>query len=146
MTSLPDGFLWGVAGAAHQIEGGNWNNDWWAWEHNPNSGCTEGSGDCCDSVNRYPEDIALVRDLGFGAYRFSIEWSRIEPEDGEFSRAALDYYRRMLGTGREHDVAPLVTFHHFTTPRWLADRGGWSAPEVVDKFARFCEKAVGQLG
>ena len=145
-TTLPDGFLWGVAGAAHQIEGGNWNNDWWAWEHNPNSGCTEVSGDCCDSVNRYPEDIALVRDLGFGSYRFSIEWSRIEPEDGEFSIAALDYYRRMLAACHEAGIAPCVTFHHFTNPRWLADRGGWHADDVVDKFARFCEKSVAHLG
>ncbi len=93
-ATLPDGFLWGVAAAAHQIEGGNWNNDWWAWEHAPNSPCIEVSGDCCDSYHRFADDIALVRDLGFPSYRFSIEWSRIEPEDGEFSRAALDYYRR----------------------------------------------------
>ncbi len=145
-VSLPDDFLWGVAAAAHQIEGGNWNNDWWAWEHAPNTACIEVSGDCCDSYHRYADDIALVRDLGFPSYRFSIEWSRIEPEDGEFSRAALDYYRRVLATCRENGVAPLVTFHHFTTPRWMADRGGWVEREVVDKFTRFCEKAVAHLG
>jgi beta-glucosidase len=144
--SLPDGFLWGVAAAAHQIEGGNWNNDWWAWEHAPNTPCVEVSGDCCDSYHLYADDIALIAQLGFPSYRFSIEWSRIEPEDGEFSRAALDYYRRVLATCREHGIAPLVTFHHFTTPRWMADRGGWTQPEIVDKFARFCEKAVGHFG
>jgi beta-glucosidase len=145
-TTLPDGFIWGVAGAAHQIEGGNWNNDWWAFEHAPGTPCAEVSGDCCDSFHRYPDDIALAAHLGFGSYRFSLEWSRIEPEDGEFSRAALDHYRRMIATCHEHDIAPVVTFHHFTTPRWMADRGNWAAPEIVDKFARFCERAVTHFG
>ena len=145
-VTLPDGFLWGVAGAAHQIEGGNWNNDWWAWEHAPNTSCVEVSGDCCDSYHRHVDDVALVAELGFASYRFSIEWSRIEPEDGEFSRAALDHYRRVLAACHEHGVAPVVTFHHFTTPRWMADRGGWAVPEVVDKFARFCEKSVAAAG
>jgi len=95
MARLPDGFLWGTATAAHQVEGGNWNNDWWAWEHTPGSGCAEPSGDACDSWNRWAEDVALCRQLGFGSYRFSIEWSRIEPEEGEWSRAALDHYRRI---------------------------------------------------
>ena len=144
-VTLPDGFVWGVAGAAHQIEGGNWNNDWWAFEHAPGTPCAEVSGDCCDSVHRYADDIALVAALGFGSYRFSLEWSRIEPEDGEFSRAALDYYRRVIATCHEHGIAPVVTFHHFTTPRWMADRGGWAEPEVVDKFARFCERSVAAL-
>ena len=144
--NLPDDFLWGVAGAAHQIEGGNWNSDWWAFEHRPGTPCAEVSGDACDSLHRYPDDIALVHDLGFGAYRFSIEWCRIEPEEGEFSRAALDHYRRMLATCHEHGLAPVVTFHHFTTPRWMAERGGWAEPEVVDRFARFCERAAAHLG
>jgi beta-glucosidase len=145
-VTLPDGFVWGVAGAAHQIEGGNWNNDWWAFEHAPGTPCAEVSGDCCDSLNRYADDIALVAGLGFGSYRFSLEWSRIEPEDGEFSRAALDYYRRVIATCHEHGIAPVVTFHHFTTPRWMADRGNWAAPEVVDKFARFCDRSVTHFG
>ncbi len=143
---FPDGFLWGVAAAAHQIEGGNWNNDWWAFEHQPGTPCREPSGDCTDSYHRYLEDIALVRDLGFAAYRFSIEWSRIEPEDGEFSRAALDYYRRMLAECHEQGVQPVVTFHHFSTPRWMAARGGWESSEIVDRFGRYCERAVEHLG
>jgi beta-glucosidase len=144
--TFPEGFVWGVAAAAHQIEGGNWNNDWWMFEHKDGSPCAVPSGDCCDSYHRYAEDVALVRDLGFGAYRFSIEWSRIEPEDGEFSRAALEYYREVLSECREQGVAPVVTFHHFSTPRWMAERGGWEAPEIVDRFARFCERAVAHLG
>lgn len=144
--TFPQGFLWGTATAAHQVEGGNWNSDWWEFEHRPGTPCVEPSGDACDSFWRYPEDIRLVRELGFGSYRFSIEWARIEPEEGEFSRAALEHYRRMLACCREHDVLPVVTFHHFTTPRWLAARGGWEDPGIVDAFGRFCERAVAHLG
>jgi beta-glucosidase len=144
--TFPDGFLWGTSTAAHQVEGGNWNNDWWVWEHAEGTRCVEPSGDACDHYWRYPDDIALIAELGFGAYRFSIEWSRIEPEDGEFSLAALDHYRRMIATCQEHELVPIVTFHHFTTPRWLARRGGWVSDDVVDRFARFCEHAVWHLG
>jgi beta-glucosidase len=144
--AFPDGFLWGTATAAHQVEGGNWNNDWWAWEHAERTRCVEPSGDACDHFWRYPDDIGLLADLGFGLYRFSLEWSRIEPEDGEFSRNALDHYARMIATCHAYDVVPSVTFHHFTTPRWLADRGGWLAGDVVEKFARYCERATRHLG
>ena len=144
--SFPEPFLWGTATAAHQIEGGNVNNDWWAMEHDPTSGCVDVSGDACDSFNRYPEDIALIADLGLGAYRFSLEWSRIEPEEGEFSTVALDHYRRMAATCHEHGILPVVTFHHFTHPRWLAAQGTWEAPNAPDLFARYCEKATAHLG
>jgi beta-glucosidase len=146
VDSFPVGFLWGTATAAHQIEGGNVNNDWWAFEHAPESLCAEPSGDACDSFNRYPEDIDLVAGLGLGAYRFSLEWSRIEPEEGEFSRVALDHYRRMAATCLERGVAPVVTFHHFTHPRWLAAMGTWEAPQAPDRFARFCERTTEHLG
>jgi beta-glucosidase len=145
-VNFPNGFLWGAASASHQIEGGNWNNDWWAFEHQPDTPCKEPSGDACDSYHRYAEDIALVRDFGLGAYRFSIEWSRIEPEDGEFSRAALNYYRRVLATCHEHNVQPVVTFHHFSTPRWMASLGGWENEQIVDRFGRYCERTVAHLG
>jgi beta-glucosidase len=146
MTTLPEGFVWGVAASAHQIEGGNWNNDWWAFEHRAGTPCVDVSGDACDSRHRYADDIALVRDLGFATYRISLEWSRIEPEDGEFSRAELAYYRRVLATCLENGVAPAVTFHHFTNPRWVAERGGWAEPAIVDLFTRYCERAVAELG
>jgi beta-glucosidase len=145
-VTFPNGFLWGTAAAAHQIEGGNWNNDWWAFEHQEGTPCAEPSGDCTDSYHLYADDIALVRDMGLGAYRFSIEWSRIEPEDGEFSIAALDYYRRVLGECHAQGVQPVVTFHHFSTPRWMVAQGGWESPGVVDRFARFCERSVAHLG
>ena len=144
--NFPDRFLWGTATAAHQIEGGNVNNDWWEFEHDPTSGCVDVSGDACDSFNRYPEDIALVADLGLGAYRFSLEWSRIEPAEGEFSLVALDHYRRMAATCREHGVTPVVTFHHFTHPRWLSDAGAWEALHAPDRFARYCDRVTAHLG
>ncbi len=145
-TTFPNGFVWGTATAAHQVEGGTWNNDWWAFEHTPGSGTTEPAGDACDHFWRYPADIALLAELGFGAYRFSLEWSRIESDEGEFSNAALDHYRRMIDTTRDHGLLPVVTFHHFTTPRWAVTDGGWTDPAIVDRFARFCERAAAGLG
>jgi beta-glucosidase len=144
--SFPDGFSWGTATAAHQIEGGNTNNDWWAFEHSPDSGCAESSGDGCDSWLRWEEDADLVAALGLDNYRFSVEWSRIEPADGEISRAALGHYRRQCEGLRERGVDPVVTFHHFTTPRWLTAQGGWESPQTVARFARFCDVVAKELG
>jgi len=143
---FPPGFIWGTATSSHQIEGANTNNDWWRWEHNPASGCAASSGDACDSLHHWEEDVNLVADLGFGAYRFSLEWSRIEPAEGEFSRAALDHYRRICAACLERGVSPVVTFHHFTTPLWLADRGGWEAPDAPERFARYVERTVAHIG
>lgn len=143
---FPAGFLWGTATAAHQVEGGNWNNDWWMWEHNPSSPCREPSGDACDHYNRFADDIALLAELGFNTYRFSIEWSRVEPEDNEFSRAELDHYRRVAATCREHGITPIITLHHFTTPRWVCHLGGWEEPDSAGRFARYAERVAGALG
>jgi beta-glucosidase len=145
-TTFPDGFLWGTATAAHQTEGGNWNSDWWAWEHDPNTVVEEPSGDACDHYWRYPEDLDILVALGFGAYRFSIEWARIEPEDGEWSSAQLDHYARVIDACRERGLLPVVTFHHFTSPRWIAEWGGWTNPETPRRFAEFCARAGDALG
>jgi beta-glucosidase len=144
--AFPDGFSWGAAAAAHQIEGGNTNNDWWAWEHTPGSGCSEPSGDCCDSWLRWEEDADLVAELGLDNYRFSVEWSRIEPAEGEFSRAALAHYRTQCEGLRARGVDPVVTFHHFTNPRWLAEQGGWETDRAVERFGRFCTVVAEHLG
>ena len=144
--AFPAGFEWGTATAAHQIEGGNWNNDWWAWEHAPDTPCAEPSGDACDSWQRWEDDHALVSDLGLGGYRFSVEWSRIEPEEGEWSHAAVAHYRRQCEALRARGVEPTVTFHHFTTPRWVAAQGGWEDPATADRFAAFCGRLAGSLG
>jgi len=143
---FPDGFEWGTATAAHQVEGGNWNSDWWEFEHRPGSIVAEPSGDACDQWHRYPDDLRLLADLGFSTYRFSVEWARIEPEEGEFSTAALDHYARVCDTARDLGIQPVVTFHHFTTPRWAAVDGGWADSGIVDRFARYCERTARHLG
>ena len=144
--TFPANFLWGTATAAHQVEGDNVNSDFWLLEHVPGSPFVEPSGDACDQYHRYADDIAMLARLGFNAYRFSIEWARIEPEPGEFSRAALDHYRRVLACCHEHKVTPVVTFHHFTSPRWVAGDGGWEEKKTAERFARYCERAAAHLG
>ncbi len=145
-SKFPEKFLWGVAGAAHQIEGGNVNSDCWVLEHVPESPYAESSGDACDHRHHFPEDIGQIAELGFNTYRFSIEWARIEPEEGEFSFAALEHYRRMLATCHVYKLTPIVTFHHFTSPRWFAAKGGWEVMENAAYFARYCERATAYLG
>lgn len=144
--NFPEGFTWGTATAAHQVEGGNWNSDWWAWEHAPDTPCEEPSGDACDHVFRYPDDVALLADLGFDAYRFSVEWARVEPEEGEFSKQWLDHYRRVAATCREHGVTPVATLHHFTSPRWLDADGSWENPATAERFARYAGRVSSHLG
>ena len=146
LVTFPEGFWWGAATAAHQVEGNNVNNDVWLLEHLPGTLFLEPSGDACDHYHRFREDIALLAALGFNMYRFSLEWSRIEPEEGAFSRAALQHYRRMLAACQEHGLTAMVTFHHFTSPRWLMTSGGWEGQDTPDKFARYCERAAGYLG
>ncbi len=143
--SFPDGFQWGTATAAHQIEGGNVGNDWWDWEHAESTPCVESSGDACDSWHRWAQDVDLVADLGFDTYRFSVEWSRIEPAPGEFSIVALDHYKALCEALRTRGVRPVVTLHHFTTPHWLATQGGWENPAIVDAFGAFVARVVAHL-
>ena len=144
MTSLqfPDGFLWGAATAAHQIEGNNINSNWWVHENEPGTTIVEPSGDAADSYHRYREDIRLLASLGLNSYRFSVEWSRIEPERGMLSRASVDHYRRMVDTCLEFGVEPIVTLMHFTVPRWFERDGFWRAPDAAALFARYTELAL----
>jgi beta-glucosidase len=144
--AFPRGFLWGAATAAHQVEGNNINSDLWVLEHLRPSMFAEPSGDACDHYHRYAGDIKLLAGLGFNTYRFSIEWARIEPEQGFFSRAALKHYRRVAATCREHGVTPMVTFHHFTSPRWFAALGAWENEAAGDLFVRYAERAAKHLG
>ena len=145
-TKFQQGFLWGTATAAHQVEGNNINSDFWVLEHLPGTIFVEPSGDAIDHYHRYPQDIALLAELGFNSYRFSIEWARIEPEEGCFSRAALDHYRRMLEVCHENGLKPAVTFHHFTSPSWLIGVGGWTDEDTAERFARYCAQATQHLG
>lgn len=136
---FPSSFLWGAATSAHQIEGNNVNSNWWARENAVPSDVPDRSGDAADGFHRYPEDIALLASLGFTSYRFSIEWARIEPAPGHFSKAMLEHYARVLVACREVGIVPVVTLHHFTNPLWFAKIGGWSAPEAPDRFAGYVE-------
>jgi beta-glucosidase len=144
--TFPEGFLWGTATAAHQVEGGNVSSDLWPMEMMENSLFADPSGDACDQYHLYEHDIALLKGLGFSVYRFSIEWARIEPEEGFFSAAALDHYRRVLAACHARRVVPMVTFHHFTAPLWFTKDGGWENAKSVDRFARYCERAGAALG
>ena len=146
MRTFPEGFLWGAATAAHQVEGNNTNSDLWVLEHVQPTLFAEPSLDACDHYWRFPEDIRLLASLGLNTYRFSIEWARIEPERGHFSRAALEHYRRVLAACHENSVTPMVTFYHFSSPRWFAGMGGWQGPAAADLFVRYCEQATRHLG
>ncbi|GII05285.1 glycoside hydrolase family 1 protein [Planobispora takensis] len=134
---FPEGFLIGASTSAHQIEGNNVNSDWWAFEHRPGSPVREPSGDAVDGYHRWRQDLDLLRDLGFTAYRFSVEWARIEPQPGHVSRAALEHYRRVIEGARERGIEPVVTLHHFTSPRWFTGFGGWAAPQATERFAAY---------
>jgi beta-glucosidase len=142
---FPAGFIWGAATAAHQVEGGNVGSDSWALEHARPSLFREPSGDAVDQYHRFADDLAIVAGLGLGAYRFSIEWARIEPEEGRFSAAALSHYQRCIDHCLSRGVAPVLTFHHFTLPLWQARRGGFTDPAFADRFARYCEHAARTL-
>ncbi len=144
--AFPAKFLWGAATAAHQVEGNNINSDAWLLEHLPHSMYKEPSGDACDHYHLYEQDINLLADLGFNAYRFSIEWARIEPEKGFFSNAELDHYRHVLEACHRRALTPLVTYSHFTVPRWFAFQGAWENAESADLFARYCERTTAHLG
>lgn len=146
MSTFPDGFLWGAATAPHQVEGGNVNSDMWEMEWATPSIFAEPSGDACDHYHRYREDIGIMADLGFNAYRFGVEWARIEPEEGWFSRAELEHYRRMCAACVERGITPVVTYNHFSSPRWFARAGGWENTNAADRFARYSEKVTEHLG
>jgi beta-glucosidase len=136
-------FLWGVATSSHQVEGHQPGNDWTDWER---AGRTrEPSGQAADHWHRYADDMRLFAALGANAYRFSLEWSRLEPEPGRFDPDAFRHYRQMLGAARSAGLEPLVTLWHFTVPRWFSAAGGWLGPEAVQHFVRFAGRAVREL-
>ena len=139
-------FLIGAATAAHQVEGNNVNSDYWAQEHMEFTSFNEPSGVACDHYNRYEEDIRLLAEAGLNAYRFSIEWARIEPRPGVFDENEIAHYRKVLECCHRNGVEPIVTMHHFTSPKWLIEQGGWEAEATVEKFANYCRYVVEQLG
>ncbi|GIG90553.1 glycoside hydrolase family 1 protein [Plantactinospora endophytica] len=145
-VEFPADFLWGTATSAHQVEGGNVNSDWWDFEHAPGTAARESSGDAVDHYHRYADDFALLASLGHNTHRLSVEWARVEPAPGEFSRAAVGHYRRVLTALADTGMTAFVTLHHFTLPRWFAAAGGWLAPDAVERFTHYCRYVATELG
>ncbi len=139
---FPDGFLLGAATSSYQVEGGEDRTD---WGEAAKTGRVPLRGNGCEHDRRFPEDFDLARDLGHNAHRFSIEWARIEPEEGVFDPSAFDHYREVLAALKARGMRPMITLWHFTLPAWLAQRGGFLAPDAPDIFARYCERAVREL-
>jgi beta-glucosidase len=144
--TFPRGFLWGAAVAGHQAEGQNTNSDSWLLETIEPTVFAERSGDACDHYRLYEQDIAMLAELGLNTFRFSVEWSRVEPENGMFSNAALAHYRDVLLACRKHKITPIVSYNHFTVPRWFAAAGGWESDDAARLFARYCTKVTEVLG
>ena len=140
---FPDGFLWGSATSAHQVEGNNVHSDWWAWEQAGR--VPERSGQACDHYRRFRDDFDLAVQLGHNAHRCSIEWSRIEPAPGRWDDEALAHYVEVVRALRARGLEPLITLHHFTSPQWLAARGGWASGEAVEAFARYVQRVADAL-
>jgi len=145
-VKLPKSLKLGVATAATQIEGGDYNNNWYEWSKLGKIKNNESSIIACDHWNRYPEDINLMKELGIEIYRMSIEWSRIEPRCGEWSSDGIKHYIDEIDLLLKNNIEPLVTLHHFSMPIWAQNLGGFTNRKVVDYFVRFCEKVVFFLG
>ena len=136
MIKFPRDFLWGAATSSYQVEGGNINADWWQWEKEAGK---VNSGLACRHYELYEQDFDLAKSLNHNAHRFSIEWSRIEPEEGKFSQEALKHYLDVILALRARNIEPIVTLHHFTNPVWLSKSGGWEDRRAVGYFTRYCD-------
>lgn len=147
MHSFPAGFLWGTATAAHQVEGDNRNNDWWAWEETPGK-ILQGhrSGRACEWwQGRWGEDFDRAAGAGQNAHRLSVEWSRIEPGPAVWDETSLDVYRQIVQGAVDRGLTPMVTLHHFSNPLWIAEQGGWLNAAIVPQFERYVRKVVAAL-
>lgn len=146
MNKFEKSFFIGAATAAHQVEGNNTNSDCWAMEQMTHTSYVEPSLDAVDHYNRYEEDIKLMAEAGLNAYRFSVEWARIEPHDGEFDEKEIEHYYDVIQCCKKHGLEPIVTLHHFSSPKWLICKGGWEAETVSDDFARYVRYVMEHLG
>jgi beta-glucosidase len=141
---FPPGFLWGSATSAHQVEGDNLRSDWWEYEQRGR--VPHRSGAACRHYELFEQDFELARSLGQNAHRFSIEWSRVEPDEGAWNQGALAHYGKVIGALRSRGLEPIVTLHHFTNPAWFLRRGGWSRNDSATLFERYVEQVASQLG
>ncbi len=140
---FPDGFLWGAATSAHQVEGGNIYNDWWEWEQKRPPHLR--SGKACNQYELYESDFDLAKDLNHNAHRLSIEWSRIEPVEGEFNPAEIEHYKMVLKALKVRKMTVMLTLWHFTLPLWVAEKGGWENSLTPELFERFVKRIVPEL-
>jgi len=140
---FPEHFLWGAATAAHQVEGENRWNDWWEYEQAGR--LPHRSGACCSHYELYEQDFDLARDLGHNCHRISVEWSRIEPTEGQWDERALGHYKQVVQALRRRAIEPVLTLHHFTNPAWFTRRGGWLSRDCIQLFLRFVERVLDEL-
>ncbi|HLG60858.1 MAG TPA: glycoside hydrolase family 1 protein [Ktedonosporobacter sp.] len=142
---FPSGFLWGTASSSHQCEGGNSNNQWYRWEQQGHILSGEPSGDAANWWEEAERDFQFAEQMENNALRLSLEWSRIEPVEGQWDRTALERYRAMLMDLRHRRMIPVVTLHHFTEPLWFAERGGFARQENMRFFTRYVAYVVQAL-
>ncbi|MFC1700991.1 family 1 glycosylhydrolase [Patescibacteria group bacterium] len=165
---FPKNFLWGAASSAHQVEGNNF-NDWTEWEKKNAKRLAKKakkyyqkwqkeqfqemlkkenyiSGRACDHYNRYEKDFDIAKSLNHNAHRFSIEWSRIEPEQGKFNQQEIEHYRKVILALKRRGIEPFVTLWHWTNPVWFSEKGGFEKHRNIKYFVNYAEKMVKELG
>jgi beta-glucosidase len=143
---FPADFAWGVATSSHQVEGGNANNQWAEWEKRGRIKSKDCVGQACDWWLNAEQDFDLAKSLGVNALRLSVEWSRIEPQEGIWDETALARYREMLQALHARGMRPFVTLHHFTNPQWFEEKQAFASPDSVRLFERFTQRVVAALG
>lgn len=143
MKKFPHNFLWGAATSAHQVEGNNIHNDWWLAEQN--HALKEASGQACRHYELYAQDFQIAKELNHNCHRFSIEWSRIEPQEGKFDASAIEHYRQVIANLKKQGIEPIVTLLHFTNPVWFSQKGGWTKFKLQKYFLRFVNKIVAEF-
>ncbi len=143
MKKFPTGFYWGAATASYQVEGGIENTD---WAEAAREGRVPTCGQACDHYNRFESDFDLAKELGHNAHRFSVEWARIEPEEGKFDKEAILHYREVLEALHARRITPFITLWHFTLPLWFSQKGGFERADAPELFARYCAHVVSELG
>lgn len=146
MKKFEKDFLLGTATAAHQVEGNNIHSDSWAMENMKYTTYAEPSLDAVDHYHLYEQDIAMMAEAGYNAYRFSIEWARIEPEEDVFDEKEVEHYRDVIACCRKYGLEPMVTLHHFSSPKWIISKGGWEADSIVEDFEKYCIYVMEHLG
>lgn len=142
---FPKDFIFGTALASYQVEGGIYNNDWTEWENRDNSICAEPCNEACKHYEYYKEDIELLIKLGIKAFRFSIEWSRVEPEEGNFNQVEIEHYVSKAKMLLDNEITPIITFHHFTTPEWLISEGLWASEKTKIAFVKYVDEMMQHL-